>query len=87
MPLPTPEQVAAAQAAIRRKPDGAQIVEAPHDDLVDVQGQAHKKGTPLWRYPSGRQAGGPMDAYAVAHITEYSYRSLESAARLGWKEN
>jgi hypothetical protein len=84
MPRYTPEEIAAAQAAIKRQPKSATIVDAPYD-LVDVTGQAIKKGTPVWRWVSNHP-GGPMDAYAVDRLVEYDYRSLESARRLGWKE-
>jgi hypothetical protein len=91
MPLPTPEQIASAQAALRRRPASAVIVPAPYDNLILVTGQTVAKGTPVWKYVSGRQAGGPSEVSPTAFSggpkpTEYSYRDLESAKKLGWKE-
>jgi len=88
MPLPTPEQVAAAQAAVRRQPPSSRIVDAPYD-VIDVAGQIVKQGTPVWRYISGRQYGGPSDMSLAAakadKPVEYSYLNLAAASRRGWR--
>ena len=89
MPLPTPEQIAAAQAAVKRQPASSRIVDAPYD-VIDEEGQVVKRGNPVWRYVSGRQYGGPSDMSLAAakgeKPVEYSYLSLAAAKRRGWKE-
>ena len=89
MPLPTPEQIAAAQAAIKRQPPSARIVPAPYD-VIDERGQVILRGTSVWRYVSGRQYGGPSDMSLAAakgeKPVEYSYLSLDAAKRRGWTE-
>lgn len=89
MPLPTPEEVAAARARLLRKPQDARIVPAPYD-VITVTGQQVPQGSSVWRYASSRQYGGPLDMSIVGQQpdrpVEYSYRSLSSAASLGWTE-
>lgn len=84
----TPEQIAAAQAAIRSQPASAQVVTAPYN-VTDGRGHQIAKGTPVWSYAAGHP-GGPGDpAYHgqnAGAMVEYAYRCLECAANDGWKE-
>jgi len=84
----TPEEIAAAQAAIRKQPDDAQVVTAPYD-VSDGRGHLIVKGTPVWSYAGGHP-GGPGDpAYNgpnAGFTVEYSYTCLACAKTLGWVE-
>jgi hypothetical protein len=79
----TPEQIAAAQASIRRKPDNLEAVDVPYAGLLCDRGHEVPLGQKVFRWVSNHP-GGPMDAYAVNRQVEYSYRCVGHTRLAGW---
>jgi hypothetical protein len=79
----TAEQIAAAQASIRRKPDNLEAVDVPYAGLLCDRGHEVPLGQKVFRWVSNHP-GGPMDAYAVNRKVEYHYRCVGHTRLAGW---
>lgn len=80
MPLPTPEQIAAAQAAISA-PWGEPFTAIGYEHC-QVGGEAFAVGEMVYRAPS-RSAGGPLDMVNQNRGLEFNYRCAEHAHQKG----
>lgn len=85
----TPEEIAAAQAAVNAKPAGAVLMPAPGYAICSRHHQSIPAGELAWRYPSGH-AGGPGDpAYFgpnAGMATEYNWTCRTCGQGKGWED-
>jgi hypothetical protein len=84
MTPPTPEQIAEAQAAMRRRPDDAELVTVTQD-VVDGAGHVIKVGSTAWRYLGAPRYDGPPDATSTTHRSVL-WKCVYCAQRRGWAE-
>ena len=79
----TPEQIAAAQAALNRKPDDAELAQAPRN-VVDGSGHDIARGQIAWRHLGpARYDGPPMAGVSITTRSE-RWTCQACAARKGW---